>query len=144
MRIWLMKERLKGVSTGGLKGLLMCVGLSVSVAGSAETGTVKSVCKGVSETQCQSSVQCRWINGFERSDGIVVKSYCRKGAKRKQTKRAEGDAVKRRVSATPVISSTTRRSVSTSKSVQPIANDEGAKERPTTLSSKLKSLMFDD
>ncbi|NNJ94415.1 MAG: hypothetical protein HKP57_06700, partial [Halobacteria archaeon] len=36
-----------------------------------------SQCKGLSASACSASTECTWVEGFKRSDGAKVKSYCR-------------------------------------------------------------------
>ncbi len=38
----------------------------------------ESSCKGMEKSNCETASSCRWIKGYERSDGRSVAGYCRK------------------------------------------------------------------
>lgn len=42
-----------------------------------------SQCKGLDNSACNLNAACGWINGYERKDGRVVKSFCRSKPKAK-------------------------------------------------------------
>ena len=60
-----------------------------------------SQCKGLSSSACSASTECTWVEGFKRSDGVKVKSYCRalpskakKSAGKKKDSTSKQDAKK--------------------------------------------------
>jgi hypothetical protein len=67
-------------SIGIMRG---CV-LSTAVMLVAVTGlaSAASPCKGLEESACAASSDCRWQAGYTRKDGIEVKSHCRSSGKK--------------------------------------------------------------
>lgn len=53
--------------------LTLLISLNTLATSSAEA----SVCKGLSKSTCESSQECRWIDGYKRKDGRPIKGYCR-------------------------------------------------------------------
>ena len=39
--------------------------------------TQASSCKGLSDSDCNTNAQCRWVNAYTRGDGKQVSGYCR-------------------------------------------------------------------
>ncbi|WP_456414832.1 hypothetical protein [Thiolapillus sp.] len=37
-----------------------------------------NLCKGMEKSDCTASNSCRWVKGYERTDGKTVAGYCRK------------------------------------------------------------------
>ena len=56
--------------------ILIAVGLLVSTQAIAE-----SQCKGLDNSSCDAKAFCGWVQGYERKDGIKVKSFCRTSSK---------------------------------------------------------------
>ena len=54
---------------------------ALSLTGFAVTANAQSACKGLSSSQCGSNSSCSRVNGFTRSDGAKVKSFCRSKGK---------------------------------------------------------------
>ena len=65
-------------STSMMVGALVVSGLLLTTPVSAA-----SACKGLAQSDCDSSVSCRWIDGYTRKDGKTVSAYCRTGSKAK-------------------------------------------------------------
>lgn len=52
--------------------ILIAVGLLVSA-----NAIAASQCKGLDNSACDAKAFCGWVQGYERKDGIKVKSFCR-------------------------------------------------------------------
>ena len=54
--------------------------LSVALVLSLVSGlsSAEGTCKGMEKSACTTDSGCRWIKGYERSDGRSVAGYCRK------------------------------------------------------------------
>jgi hypothetical protein len=67
-------------SSGIIRGCM----LSTAVMLAALTGqaSAASPCKGLDESACVGSGDCRWQAGYTRKDGIEVKSHCRSSGKK--------------------------------------------------------------
>ncbi|OQX32471.1 MAG: hypothetical protein C3L26_12375 [Candidatus Sedimenticola endophacoides] len=57
---------------------------AVLIAGVAAAPAQASPCKGMSDAECESSAQCRWVDGYTRGDGRKVNGYCRLQSSRKK------------------------------------------------------------
>ena len=56
--------------------IIIAVGLMIS------TQTIAaSQCKGLDNSTCDAKAFCGWVQGYERKDGIKVKSFCRTSSK---------------------------------------------------------------
>lgn len=62
--------------------ILCALVLSIALSGNAYANTAKS-CKGMEQKICLADATCSWVNGYERSDGKKVSSFCRTKAKSK-------------------------------------------------------------
>ena len=47
-----------------------------------------SQCKGVQQDACQAKVECSWVEGYVRKDGLSVSSHCKSKARRKPADQA--------------------------------------------------------
>lgn len=59
--------------------------MSVALVGQANSAPH---CRSLGESVCSESQSCRWVNGYKRKDGVVVKAYCRTSSKQKTAKTA--------------------------------------------------------
>ncbi len=62
------------------KANMMISTLSAAILLSFTSGysSAEGVCKGMEKSSCNVTSSCRWIKGYERSDGRVIAGYCRK------------------------------------------------------------------
>ncbi|WP_456376616.1 hypothetical protein [Thiolapillus sp.] len=62
------------------KANMMISTLTVAVILSFTSGysSADGICKGMEKPDCTASSSCRWVKGYERSDGRAIAGYCRK------------------------------------------------------------------
>lgn len=62
------------------KANMMISTLSAAILLSFTSGysSAQGICKGMEKPTCSASSSCRWVKGYERSDGRAVAGYCRK------------------------------------------------------------------
>lgn len=65
-----MKERTMAISLISAATLMLALTSGNAVA---EGG-----CRALDQDACTASNECRWIKGYQRSDGRKVSAYCRK------------------------------------------------------------------
>lgn len=53
-------------------------------------GVQANSCKSLDQPVCESNSQCTWVQGYERSDGRKVASYCRNAPSKRGTPRNAG------------------------------------------------------
>ena len=51
---------------------------AIMLAMTAGYSHAQAECKGMKKSACATASGCRWIRGYERSDGRSVIGYCRK------------------------------------------------------------------
>ena len=95
----------------------------------------QSICKGLTQSVCQSNNQCSYVAAFVRSDGANVKAFCRAkpgGGAAKQTTAKK--TTKKTATNASVPSSTDTSSTSTSKSGS--SSDTSIAKKPDTKKKK--------
>ncbi|WP_419606551.1 hypothetical protein, partial [Thiolapillus sp.] len=62
------------------KANMMISTLSTAILLSITSGysSAEGICKGMEKSSCATSTSCRWVKGYERSDGRSISGYCRK------------------------------------------------------------------
>jgi hypothetical protein len=58
--------------------MISTLSAAVILAFTSGYSSAESACKGMEKNSCESAGSCRWIKGYERSDGRTVAGYCRK------------------------------------------------------------------
>lgn len=58
--------------------MISTVSAVVILAFASGHSSAESACKGMEKSSCETASSCRWIKGYERSDGRNVAGYCRK------------------------------------------------------------------
>ena len=64
-----------------LKKLALPLGIALALALAAPGTSLAASCKEMSQSKCDKSDSCSWVNGYKTKSGTKVKGYCRNKAK---------------------------------------------------------------
>ena len=78
-----------------LEQLFWAVIIAISLLTNSNTAAA-SECQGLPQMACAAERNCLWVNGYTRSDGRAVKSYCRIKPKGKRIEELSGKPDQRR------------------------------------------------
>ncbi len=82
-----MKERIMAISFVSALSMILALTSGSAIAGEG--------CRGLDRQACAASTACRWIKGYQRSDGRKVAPYCRKVPAKRVVKESRADKSER-------------------------------------------------